>query len=58
MLVSSSPIPMVAPACADLTATADGLWKRMFGTEPMPYLPHHPEYGERIKVRYFVYEVL
>jgi SAM-dependent methyltransferase len=36
----------------------DGLWKRMFGTEPMPYLPHHPEYGARIKVRYFVYEVL
>lgn len=36
----------------------DGLWRRVFGTEPMPYLPHHPEYGERIKVRYFVYEVL
>ena len=36
----------------------DGCWKRVFGTEPMPYLPHHPEYGSRIKVRYFVYEVL
>ena len=36
----------------------DGLWKRVFGTEPMPYLPHHPEYGSHIKVRYFVYEVL
>lgn len=35
-----------------------GLWKRAFGTEPMPYLPKHPEYGERIKVQYFVYEVL
>ena len=30
---------------------------RTFGTEPMPYLPHHPDYGEEIEVRYFVYEV-
>jgi len=36
----------------------DGLWKRTFGTEPMPYLPHHPEYGAAIKVQYFVYEVM
>ncbi len=36
----------------------DGVWKRTFGTEPMPYLPHHPEYGTRTKVQYFVYEVL
>jgi predicted TPR repeat methyltransferase len=36
----------------------DCLWKRIFGTEPMPYLPHHPEYGTRIKVQYFVYEVV
>lgn len=36
----------------------DGLWKRIFGTEPMPYLPNHPEYGEDIKVQYFVYEVV
>jgi predicted TPR repeat methyltransferase len=35
----------------------DGLWKRTFGTEPMPYLPHHPEYGAEIEVQYFVYEV-
>jgi SAM-dependent methyltransferase len=35
-----------------------GLWRRVFGTEPMPYLPNHPEYGTKIKVRYFVYEVL
>lgn len=35
-----------------------GLWRRTFGTEPMPYLPNHPEYGEDIKVQYFVYEVL
>lgn len=36
----------------------EGLWKRTFGTEPMPYLPHHPDYGEQIEVQYFVYEVL
>jgi SAM-dependent methyltransferase len=35
-----------------------GLWKRIFGSEPMPYLPNHPEYGTKIKVLYFVYEVL
>lgn len=34
-----------------------GLWKRTFSTEPMPYLPNHPEYGDKIKVQYFVYEV-
>lgn len=36
----------------------DGLWRRVFGTEPMPYLPRHPEYGDDIKVQYFVYEVV
>jgi predicted TPR repeat methyltransferase len=35
----------------------DGLWTRTFGTEPMPYLPRHPDYGSEIKVHYFVYEV-
>ena len=35
----------------------EGVWMRKFGTEPMPYLPNHPEYGEHIKVQYFVYEV-
>lgn len=35
----------------------DGVWVRRFGTEPMPYLPRHPEYADRIKVQYFVYEV-
>ena len=35
----------------------DGLWARTFGTEPMPYLPHHPDYGDTIKVQYFVYRV-
>jgi SAM-dependent methyltransferase len=36
----------------------EGVWRRTFGTEPMPYLPHHPEYGTRIRVQYFVYEVV
>ena len=36
----------------------DGVWTRMFGTEPMPYLPDHPDYGEDIKVQYFVYRVV
>jgi predicted TPR repeat methyltransferase len=35
----------------------DGVWTRTFGTEPMPYLPHHPDYGDEIKIRYFVYQV-
>lgn len=35
----------------------EGVWRRVFGTEPMPYLPRHPEYGTSIKVQYFVYEV-
>ena len=34
-----------------------GIWKRTFATEPMPYLPNHPKYGDKIKVQYFVYEV-
>ena len=37
---------------------AEGLWRRVFGTEPMPYLPNHPEYGTDIEVQYFVYEVV
>ena len=36
----------------------DALWKRSFGTEPMPYLPDHPDYGDDIKVQYFVYAVV
>ena len=35
-----------------------GVWRRVFGTEPMPYLPRHPDYGDHIKIRYFVYEVV
>ena len=36
----------------------DGVWRRVFGTEPMPYLPHHPAYGHEIEVRYFAYQVV
>ncbi len=36
----------------------EGLRRRRFGTEPMPYLPRHPQYRDRIKVQYFVYEVV
>jgi len=36
----------------------DGTWIRVFGTEPMPYLPNHPDYGDDIKVQYFVYRVV
>ena len=36
----------------------EGVWQRVFGTEPMPYLPNHPEYGTSIRVQYFVYEVV
>ncbi len=36
----------------------DGTWHREFGTEPMPYLPGHPEYGTEIMVQYFVCEVV
>lgn len=36
----------------------EGLWVRVFGTDPMPYLPKHPQYGDRIKVQYFVYSVV
>ncbi len=36
----------------------DGVWRRVFGTEPMPYLPNHPDYGDAIKIHYFVYEGL
>jgi predicted TPR repeat methyltransferase len=36
---------------------SEGIWNRVFGTEPMPYLPNHPDYGTAIKVQYFVYGV-
>jgi SAM-dependent methyltransferase len=41
-----------------LALEQEGLWRRVFGTEPMPYLPRHPEYGTAIKVQYFVYQVV
>ncbi|EED30542.1 Methyltransferase domain family protein [gamma proteobacterium NOR5-3] len=34
-----------------------GLWRRVFSTDPLPYLPNHPQYGSSIRVQYFVYEV-
>jgi predicted TPR repeat methyltransferase len=36
----------------------ESLWTRTFGTEPMPYLPQHPQYATQIKVQYFVYRVV
>ncbi len=33
------------------------LWKRKFISEPAPYLPENADYGEKIKVQYFVYEI-
>ena len=34
-----------------------GLWKQRFKSKPKPYLPKNADYGENIKVQYFVYEV-
>ena len=40
---------------AQLRALEDsGVWHRVYGTEPMPYLPRHPEYGTDIEAQYFV----
>lgn len=35
----------------------EGRWVRVLGTEPMPYLPNHPDYGSSIQVQYYVYRV-
>ena len=35
----------------------DGTWELAHKSEPMPYLPNHPEYGDDIKIHYFVYRV-
>jgi predicted TPR repeat methyltransferase len=32
----------------------DGLWSLLFQSAPLPYLPGHPDFGDRIRVRYFV----
>ncbi len=33
---------------------ADGLWSEVFRSAPLPYLPKHPDFGDKIRVRYFV----
>ena len=35
----------------------DRVWRRVFGAEPTPYLPHHSAHGQDIRVQYFVYRV-
>ena len=35
----------------------EGLWARRFGTEPVTYLPRHPQYRGRTKVQCFGYKV-
>jgi SAM-dependent methyltransferase len=36
---------------------AEGLWKVQEVTEPQPYLPEHPDFGDAVKVIYAVYRV-
>ena len=50
-------------ALADQTGAYDRVERVNMQTFPLPFEDsefdvHHPEYGSRIKVRYFVYEVL
>lgn len=35
----------------------DGVWEKVEITDPMPYLPNNPEYGEKIKVKIYIYRV-
>lgn len=35
----------------------DGKWEKVEITEPLPYLPKNPEYGENIKVIIHVFRV-
>ena len=35
----------------------EGHWEKAESSEPMPYLPNHPEYGDDIQVQFFVYKV-
>lgn len=46
--------------CATLFAKLEsaGMWKRLYQSEPRPYLPHHPDYGDKIHTYYFVYRIL
>ncbi len=32
----------------------DGLWSVLFQSAPLPYLPKHPDFADKIQVGYFV----
>ena len=34
-----------------------GLWEKVYSSEPEQYLPNHPKYRDDIKVQFFVYKV-
>lgn len=36
---------------------AEHVWERIFLSPPMPYMPGHADYGDKIRVHYFVYRV-
>ena len=36
---------------------ADGLWAPLAQSSELPYLPGHPDFGEKIQVQYFVFSV-
>lgn len=35
----------------------DGLWSPVFQSNPLPYLPGHPDFADHIHVQYFVFRV-
>lgn len=37
---------------------AERVWERVFLSPPMPYMPGHADYGDDIRVHYFVYRVM
>ncbi len=47
---------VVARGFGDLlhTLANEGLWSPVSETAPVPYLPGHPDFGEKIPVQYFV----
>lgn len=36
---------------------SDGLWSPLAQSGPLPYLPRHPDFGEKIQVQYFALSV-
>jgi predicted TPR repeat methyltransferase len=36
---------------------ADGLWAPLARSRELPYLPGHPDFGEKIQVQYFVFSI-